>query len=82
MENHNYLILILVIIVIIVFFFYCYTNKNIIETNIQEEDKEFIKNMDKEKLINIIDELTAVNKKQEIVQNELNNKLKMFSETN
>lgn len=73
----NILLLFFIFIIIVIIFIYCKCNVIDDENNIElkKEDKEFIKKTDKNKLMNIINELNIVNEKQKSMQNKLNQKM-------
>lgn len=73
----NALMIFLLIIMIIIIICYCYHNANNLDKKVklQKVDKEFINHIHKDELISIIEELSSVNKRQQIIQNEIDYKI-------
>lgn len=78
----NALMIFLLIIIITIIICYCYHNANNLDktVKIQEEEKEFIKNIDKDELLSIIDELSSVNERQKIMQDEIDYKMNYLNQ--
>ena len=78
----NALMIFLLIIIITIIICYCYHNANNLDkkVKIQEEEKEFIKDIDKDELLSIIDELSSVNERQKIMQDEIDYKMNYLNQ--
>jgi len=87
-ENNILLLFLLTILIIIIITYFYWKNdikktiekKNIIEEiPIEKENMDFIDNVDKETLMNIIDELSSVNEKQYLLQKKLKEQEQYFN---
>jgi uncharacterized membrane protein YvbJ len=78
----NALMIFLLIIIITIIICYCYHNANNLDKKVklQEEEKEFIKHIDKDELVSIIDELSSVNERQKIMQDEIDYKMNYLNQ--
>lgn len=78
----NALMIFLLIIIITIIICYCYHNANNLDkkVKIQEEEKEFINHIDKDELVSIIDELSSVNERQKIMQDEIDYKMNYLNQ--
>ena len=78
----NALMIFLLIIIITIIICYCYHNANNLDKKVklQEEEKEFINHIDKDELVSIIDELSSVNERQKIMQDEIDYKMNYLNQ--
>ena len=78
----NALMIFLLIVIIIIIICYCYHNANNLDkkVKIQEETEEFINHIDKDELVSIIDELSSVNERQKIMQDEIDYKMNYLNQ--
>jgi uncharacterized membrane protein YvbJ len=74
----------LLIIIITIIICYCYHNANNLDKKVKlqedEETEEFINHIDKAELVSIIDELSSVNERQKIMQDEIDYKMNYLNQ--
>mgnify|MGYP003998380555 CR=1 FL=1 len=78
----NSLMIFLLIIIITIIICYCYYNFNNLnkKVKLQKEEKEFINHINKDELVSIIDELSSVNERQKIMQDEIDYKINYLNQ--
>jgi predicted Holliday junction resolvase-like endonuclease len=80
----NALMIFLLIIIITIIICYCYHNANNLDKKVKlqedEETEEFINHIDKAELVSIIDELSSVNERQKIMQDEIDYKMNYLNQ--
>lgn len=79
----NALMIFLLIVIITIIICYCYHNANNLDKKVklqEEETEEFINHIDKDELVSIIDELSSVNKRQKIMQDEIDYKMNYLNQ--
>jgi len=79
----NALMIFLLIIVITIIICYCFHNANNLnkkDKSLKKEEKEFINHIDKDELVSIIDELSSVNERQKIMQDEIDYKMNYLNQ--
>ena len=80
----NALMIFLLIIVITIIICYCFHNANNLNKKDKslkkKEEKEFINHIDKDELVSIIDELSSVNERQKIMQDEIDYKINYLNQ--